>query len=208
MKRIAALLFLVIFSNFAVAHPFASGGGGSSSSEETDLTMIILAVVVVGVGALLITDILDDNSTDSQDALAGGEEEEILREETGVNWEQLTGNEELEALPLVAISVFQGENGRDLAIYFSNLIARGNGLYYDIYSAPVAFGGMDSAEAAATGFSFLDCQWFIATGSSGLELHSENSENPIWVFNSVAWDSATVRNASASFLEFAMGSGQ
>ncbi len=207
MKRIAALLFLVIFSNFAVAHPFSSGGGGSSSSEETDLTMIILAVVVVGVGALLITDILDDNSTDSQNALAGGEEE-ILREETGVNWEQLTGNEELETLPLVAISVFQGENGRDLAIYFSNLMARGNGLYYDIYSAPVAFGEMDSAEAAATGFSFLDCQWCIATGSSGLELHSENSENPIWVFNSAAWDSATVRNASASFLEFAMGSGQ
>ncbi|MEA3266444.1 MAG: hypothetical protein U9P42_05805 [Candidatus Fermentibacteria bacterium] len=205
MKRITAILLLVLFSNMAVAHPFASGGGESSSSEETDLTMIILVVVVAGVGALLLADILADDSTDSHDALSGGEEE-ILNEETGVNWEQLNSSEEQEALPLVAVSIFPGENGRALAAYFSNLIVQGNGLYYDVYSAPVAFGEMSSAEAAATGFSFLDCQWFIATASSGLELHSENSEDPIWFFNSTEWDSTTVREASASFLEFSMGS--
>ncbi len=205
MKRITALLLLVLFSNMAVAHPFASGGGGSSSSEETDLTMIIMIVVIAGVGALLLTDILSDDSTNSQDALAGGEEE-ILNEETGVNWEQLNGSEQQETLPLVAVSVFPGENGRDLASYFSNLIAQGNGLYYDVYSAPVAFGEMSSAEAAATGFAFLDCQWFIAAASSGLELRSEDSDEPVWFFNSTEWDSTTVRDASASFLEFSMGS--
>ena len=206
MKRFTALLLLILFSNMAVARPFSSGGGGASSAEEADLTMIILVVVVAGVGALLLTDILSDDSTDSQDALSG-EEEEILNEETGVNWEQLSGSEEQEDLPVLAISVFPGANGRGLAAYFSNLIAQGNGLYYDVYSAPVSFGEMSSAEAAATGFSFLDCQWFIAAASSGLELHSENSENPVWFFNSTEWDSTTVRDASASFLEFSMGSG-
>ncbi|MCK5036257.1 MAG: hypothetical protein KAS73_10220 [Candidatus Sabulitectum sp.] len=204
MKRITALLLLILFSNMAVAHPFSSGGGESSSSEETDFTMIILVVVVVGVGALLLTDILSDDSTDSQDALSG-EEEDILNEETGVNWVQLNGSAEQEDLPVLAISVFPGTNGRDLATYFSNLIAQGNGLYYDVYSAPVSFGEMSSAEAAATGFSFLDCQWFVAITSSGLEMHSENSENPVWFFNSAEWDSTTVRDASASFLEFSMG---
>lgn len=201
MKRIMALFLLLVFTNIAVAHPFDSGGGSTSSSEETDLTMIILLVVVVGLGALFVTDILTDNANDSRNAFTG-DDEELLNVETGVNWGQLNDNAEQDPLPIVAISVFPGDNGRNLAGYFSNLIIQGNGLYYDLYSAPVSFGQMDPSEAAATGFSFLDCQWFIATGSSGLELHNENSETPLWLFNTTQWDSAAVRDASSSFLEF------
>ncbi|MCK5785099.1 MAG: hypothetical protein KAH54_00925 [Candidatus Sabulitectum sp.] len=207
MRRITALLLLLAFTNIAVAHPFASGGGGTSSSEETDLTWIILGVVVVGVGALLITDILTDDSRDSQDALTG-ETEEPLTEETGVNWEQLSGNTEEDMLPLVAVSVFPGNNGRDLADYFSNLIAPGNNLYYTIYSSPVSFGQMDPAEAASTGFSFLDCQWFVTNDASGLKLYSEDATDPLWLFSSTVWDSLTIREASSSFLEFSMNSGE
>jgi len=203
MKRFAALLLLLIFANIAVAHPFASGGGSSSEDEETSLTMIILLTVVVGVGALLIADIISDGGENSQDALAGGTAE-LLNEETGVNWEQLNNNTEEEAVPVVAISVFPGSNGRNLANYFSNLIAPGDNLYYIIYSSPVSFGQMSPAEAAATGFSFLDCQWFMAADSNGIELYSENTDDPLWLFNTADWDSVMVREASSSFLEFFM----
>ncbi len=207
MKRIAALLFMLIFSNLAVAHPFDSGGGSSSSSEETDLTMIILVTVVAGVGALLISDIISDNKEDTRDALSGDAEESAI-EDTGVNWGQLNDNVEGESIPVLAVSVFPGSNGRELANYFSNLIVPGNNLYYNIYSSPVSFGGMSPAEAAATGFSFLDCQWFLTADSAGLELHSENAENPLWLFNTAEWDSAMVREASSSFLEFFISSGE
>lgn len=203
MKRTAALLLLLIFVNLAVAHPFDSGGGSSPSSEETDLTMIILLVVVAGVGALLISDIISDSGENSQDALVA-DTADPLNEDTGVNWAQLNSDIEVESLPVVAISVFPGSNGRDLANYFSNLIAPGNNLYYSIYSSPVSFGQMTPAEAAATGFSFLGCQWFIATNSAGLEMHSENADDPLWLFNTADWDSAMVREASSSFLEVFM----
>lgn len=202
MKRITALFLLLVFSNIAVAHPFDSGGGGtSSSSEEADLTLIILVVIVAGVGTLFLTDILSEDSADSQDTLGN---EGIVTEETGVNWDQLTGDQQFNPLPLIAVSVFPGENGRNLATYFSNLITQGNGLYYDIYSSPVSFGEMDASEAAETGFSFLSCQLFIAAGSSGLELYSDDSDAPVWFFNTADWDSSAVREASASFIEFAV----
>lgn len=203
MKRITAVLLLLVFSNLAVAHPFASGGGTESSSEETDLTLIILVVVVAGVGALLVSDILSDEGEGEHTALTP-EEAELLNEETGVNWEDLAGNGEGETLPLLAVSVFPGENGRDFANYFSSLLAQGDQLYFTIYPAPVSFGSMEPSEAAETGFSFLDCQWFIAADSTGLMLYRETEETPAWLFNPVNWDSTTVREASSNFLEFAM----
>ncbi len=202
MKKFTAILLLLIFSNFAVAGTFDSGGGSSSSSEETDLTMIILAVVVVGVGALFISDILADQGNDSQDALTDSNTE-VINEETGINWDQLNENADLVELPLVATSVFPGANGRDLATYFSNLIGQGNELYFDVYSAPVSFGQMSPEEAAITGFSFLNCQWYLSPAPEGLELYVKDSENPAWVFSTTEWDSTVVREASASFLEFA-----
>ena len=202
MKRLTAILLLLVFSNLAVASPFASGGGTESSSEETDLTLIILVVVVAGVGALIVSDILSDDDENSDDAYRDGEEV-VLTEETGVNWDNLGGSSEPETLPLLAISVFPGENGSDLANYFSSMIVQGDDLYYTTYPSPVSFGNMELSEAARTGFSFLDCQWFIAADSTGLELYTETGENPAWFFNPAAWDSTTVREASSSFLEFA-----
>ncbi len=201
MKRITAFLLILVFCNLSVAHPFASGGGAESSSDETDLTMVILIVVVAGVGALLVTDILSDD--DGSDTFRD-EEEAVLTEETGVNWENLGNSDEAEILPLLAISVFPGENGSNLANYFSSLIVQGDDLYYTTYSSAVSFGSMEPLEAAHTGFSFLDCQWFIAADSSGLMLYTETEESPAWFINPASWDSSSVREASSSFLEFAM----
>jgi hypothetical protein len=204
MKRITAVLLLLVFSNLAVAHPFASGGGSESPSEETDITLIILVVVVAGVGALLVSDILSDNDENSGNTFPD-EEDVVLTEETGVNWNDLGSNGEVEPLPLLAVSVFPEENGKDLADYFSSLINQGDMLYYQVYPSPVSFGTMEPSEAARTGFSFLDCQWFITADSSGLMLYTETEESPAWFFNPVSWDSTTVREASSSFLQFAMG---
>ncbi len=201
MKRTAALVLLLIFSNVAVASPFASGGGSSSSDDETNLTMILMIVVVAGVGALLISDVIADNSNDSHDALSHNDQEAIS-EDTGVNWEQLASGVEIEHLPVLAVSVFNGSNGRDLANYFSNLIAPGDDLYYIVYESPVSFGQMAPVEAAETGFSFLDCQLFMAADSHKLELYSSETNEPLWLFSTSEWDSAMVREASASFLDF------
>jgi len=203
MKRITAVLLLLVFSNLAVAHPFASGGGSESSSSETDLTLVILVVVVAGVGALLVADILSD---DDESNTFPDEEESVLTEETGVNWENLGNNSAAETLPLLAISVFPVENESDinLANYFSSLIIQGDKRYYTTYPSPVSFGNMEPLEAAHTGFSFLSCQWFIAADSSGLMLYRETEDTPAWLFNPVNWDSTSVREASSSFLEFAM----
>jgi hypothetical protein len=204
MKRCAALFCLVIFASFAVADPFAGDGGGSSSSSDNSSISVILTVAVVaGVCTLFLTDIISDNAHDSPNAITETIEEP-LNDETGVNWEQLnTGSiSESESVPLVAVSVFPGVNGRNLAIYFSSLIEQGNNIYYRIYSSPVSFGQMNSAEAASTGFSFLGCQWFIATGNNGLELFQKNTTDPLWVFDTAEWDSSTVRNAASSFILF------
>ncbi len=201
MKRTTALICLLIISNLAVAHPFASGGGSSSSSNETNLSVVITIIVVAGVAALLVTDIISDNANDSQDALSG-DEEATLTEETGVNWGQLNGSTEQLSIPLLAISVFPGDNGRNLSTYFSSLLNQGDKVYYNLYSSPVSFGQMQPLEAAETGFSFLDCQMFIAAGSSGLELYRENSDTPVWSFATTEWDSVVVSEASSSFIEF------
>lgn len=201
MKRAAALFLLLLFSNVTLASPFDSGGGSTSSNEEADLTLILMIVVVAGVGALLITDVIADNSSDSQDALSHTNQETI-NEDTGVNWEQLAGGIEIEHLPVLAVSVFNGSNGRDLANYFCNLITPGDDLYYIVYESPVSFGQMDPTEAAATGFSFLDCQLFMAADSDRLELYSSKVNEPLWLFGTSEWDSAMVREASASFLDY------
>ena len=199
MKRLTAMVCLFIFANLAVAHPFSSGGGGSSSAdEETNLSIILMAVVVVGVSALLVTDIIADNSQDTPSINV----DEIETEDTGVNWEQLSETSDHDALPLMALAVFPGENGRNLATYFSALINQGDGVYFDSYSAPVSFGQMDPAEAAQTGFSFLNCQWFVSATDSDLILYSEDSDEPLWSFEIEEWDSLMVREASSDFLEF------
>ena len=201
MKRTTALICLLLFSNLAVAHPFASGGGSSSSSSETNLSVVITVIVVAGVAALLVTDIITDNANDSQDAISGIEEG-ILTEDTGVNWGQFNGDTEQSSIPLLAVSVFPGDNGRDLSTYFSNLLTQGNDVYFNLYSSPVSFGQMQPLEAAKTGFSFLDCQMFVAAASSGLELYGEDSDTPIWFFNTTEWDSVVVSEAASSFIEF------
>ncbi len=201
MKRTTALICLLLISNLAVAHSFDSGGGSSSSSSETNLSVIITIVVVAGVAALLVTDILADNSNNSQDALSG-DEEATVNEETGVNWGQLNESTEQSSIPLLAISVFPGDNGRNLSAYFSSLLNQGNSVYFDLYSSPVSFGQMQPLEAAETGFSFLDCQMFIAASSSGLELYREHSDIPVWSFDTTEWDSVVVSEASSSFMEF------
>ncbi len=201
MKRTTALICLLLISNLAVAHSFDSGGGSASSSEDANLSVILTIVVVAGVAALLVTDILADNLTDSQDTISGVEEE-ALAEETGVNWGQLNEGTEQSLIPILAVSVFPGDNGRNLSFYFSNLLTQGNNVYFDLYTSPVSFGQMDPLEAAETGFSFLDCQMFIATGSSGLELYEEDSDIPIWSFDTTEWDSVVVSEASSSFMEF------
>jgi|GEM_PF-2086970 len=203
MKRVAALLLIVIFSNIAVADPFSDGGGSTSSSDESNLSLIFTVVLLVGAGALFITDILSDDPIDSQDALAGITEQPADGT-TGIEWENLAGNSnpEDQPVPVVAISVFPGSSGRDLANYFSSLIEPGNSLYYTVYSSPVAFGQLSPGEAAATGFSFLHCQWFVASGPRGLELHRNDSSDIPWVYYSATFDSSMVRTASASFMEF------
>ena len=201
MKRTTALICLLLISNLAVAHSFDSGGGSSSSSSETDLSVLITVLVVAGVAGLLVTDIISDSSNDSQDALSG-EEETSLNEETGVNWEQLNESTEQSPIPLLAISVFPGDNGRNLSTYFSSLLNQGDKVYFNLYSSPVSFGQMQPLEAAETGFSFLDCQMFIAADPSGLELYGDNSEIPLWSFATTQWDSVVVSEASSSFMEF------
>ena len=199
MKRLTAVICLFIFANLAVAHPFSSGGGGSSSADdESNLAIILMTVVLVGVSALFVTDILADKSQNTSSVNT----DEIESEETGVNWEQLSNNSDEDSLPLMALSIFPGENGRNLAAYFSSLINQGDGIYFDNYSAPVSFGQMDPVEAAETGFSFLNCQWFIATTVSGFELYSEDTDRPIWTFQASTWDSLMVREAASSFLDF------
>lgn len=201
IKRASALFLLLLFSNVAVASPFASGGGSASSDDETNLTTIMMIVVVAGVGALLISDVIADNSNDSHDALSRSDQEAVS-EDTGVNWERLENGVDIDLLPVLAVSVFNGSNGRDLANYFSNLIAPGDNLYYIIYESPVSFGQMAPMEAAATGFSFLDCQLFMAADSHKLELYSSEVTEPLWLFSTSEWDSAMVREASASFLDY------
>lgn len=201
MKRAAALFLLLLFSNVAVASPFDSGGGSASSDDEADLSLILMIAVAAGIGAFLVLDVIADNSSDSQDALTHSNQEAIS-EDTGVNWEQLAGGVEIESLPVLAVSVFNGSNGRDLANYFSNLVTPGDELYYTVYESPVSFGQMDPAEAAETGFSFLDCQLFMAVDSDKLELYSNEVDEPLWLFSTSEWDSAMVREASASFLDY------
>ena len=203
MKRAISIICLLIFANFAVAHPFASGGGTPSSSEETDLTLILTITVVVAVGALLVTDILADNSNNSQDEISGILEEQEEQETTGIDWEQLNQNTEEIAAPLFAISIFPSANGKDLAFYFSNLIEQGNSIYFSTYHSPVSFGNMNPEEAASTAFTYLDCQWYLATDSLNLLLFTQQNSEFIWSFSISDWDSLSIKEASENFLEFA-----
>lgn len=201
MKRAISIICLFIFANFAVAHPFASGGGTTSSSEETDLTLILTLTVVVGVAALLVTDILADNSSNSQDQISGIIEEE--EDETGFDWSQLNQTTDEIAAPLLAISIFPSSNGKDLASYFSSLIEQGNSIYFNTYHSPVSFGSMSPEEAASTGFTYLNCNWYLASASSNLQLFIQDNSTASWSFNISEWDSLSVKEAAESFLEFA-----
>ena len=204
MKRAISIICLLIFANFAVAHPFDSGGGGSSSSsEETDLTLILTITIVVGLGALLVTDILADNSTDSQDEISGIQEEQDELETTGIDWGQLNQTTDEIAAPLLAISIFPSTNGKDLASYFSGLIEQGNSIYFNTYHSPVSFGSMNPEEAASTGFTYLDCDWYLAADSSALQLFEKNHPNTSWSFQVSEWDSLSIKNAAENFMEFA-----
>ena len=203
MKRAISIICILIFANFAVAHPFDSGGGGSSSSsEETDLTLLITITVVVGLGALLVTDILADDSSDSQDELSGIIEEQGEQEVTGVDWEQLNQTDEI-AAPLLAISIFPSSDGKDLASYFSNLIEQGNSVYFNTYNSPVSFGDMTPYNAASTGFAYLDCQLYLAVDSLNLLLFTNQNTEFIWSFEVSEWDSTSINGAAENFLEFA-----
>jgi len=203
MKRAISIICLLVFANFAVAHPFASGGGTSSSSEETDLTLILTITVVVAVGALLVTDILADNSTDSQDEISGVLEDQEEQETTGIDWEQLNQSSEEIAAPLFAISIFPSLNGKDLASYFSGLIEQGNSIYFNTYHSPVSFGNMNPEEAASTGFTYLDCQWYLAADSLNLLLFTHQKPEFLWSFGVSEWDSLSIKEAAENFLEFA-----
>jgi len=62
---------------------------------------------------------------------------------------------------------------------------------------------MSSAEAAATGFSFMDCSWFITGDNSGIQLFIRGDSQPVWHSDSPATDSIGVRAAAAGFREYA-----
>ncbi|PIE53314.1 hypothetical protein CSA37_01900 [Candidatus Fermentibacteria bacterium] len=202
MKKPAAVLILLLFTvNTALASPVGQGGGSTPNEEESNLSTVIMIAVVAGFSALIIGDIITDNAEDSQDAISGVETNDAS-EDTGVDWGSLAADTADTSLPILSVSVFTVNDGRNLASYFSTLLEQGNGLYYNVHGNPAALGAMAPEEAAATGFAFLDCDWFIAGDSSGIYLFSRNSDEPLWQWNLAPADSASVRNAAAEFREF------
>ena len=199
------LILLTFFLNTAVASPAGQGGGTESDAEETNISTIILIAVVAGVSWLLVSDILADNSVESQDALSGIVEEPVTYEDTGINWESVLDETQEAPVPVVAFSVFNVDNGRELTSYFTALLEQGEQLYYTIHGTPVALGNMSSPEAAATGLSFVECDWFITGDSTGIQLFSRDSDQPVWQFESTNPDSTAVSAAAASFRDFADG---
>lgn len=204
MKKLTAVLIILAFSlNTAVASPMGQGGGSGDDPEDASISTLILVVVVVGVAGLLVSDIIADNSEDSQDALSGVVTEPETSQETGVDWGSIVQESDAPFVPKLAISVFNIENGRNLAGYFSALLQQDEELNYSIQGTPIALGAMSSAQAAQTGLSFVDCDWFVTGDSTGVQLFSKVQTSPIWHFYSDIPDSAAVRAAAESFREFA-----
>ena len=203
MKNAMAVLIAAVFIlGTAVASPLGEGGGTSSDESESHLAEILMITVVAGFAALLVGDILSDNAIDSQDALAGITDSSAVIEETGVDWNQLNDDSAVENIPVLAVAVFQTDSGRDLAKYLTALLAPGDQRDYTIQGTPVALGSMSSAEAAATGFSFMNCDLFITGDGEGLQLFQQGITDPVWVYNAVSMDSNAVLEASAGLLEF------
>ena len=206
MKKLTVVLILLtFFLNTAVASPAGQGGGTESDAEETNISTIILIAVVAGVSWLLVSDILADKSVESQDALSGIVEEPVTYEDTGINWESVLDETQEAPVPVVAFSVFNVDNGRELTSYFTALLQQDEEIFYTIQGTPIALGSMSPSEAAATGLSFVDCDWFITGDNTGVQLFSRNSDQPVWQFESLNPDSNAVRAAAASFRDFADG---
>jgi hypothetical protein len=203
MKRAAAILLAAVFLlGTAAAAPLGEGGGSSSDDSESNLAGILMVTVVVGFAALLVGDIISDNAEDSQDALAGIMDSTAVVEETGVDWNQLNGDSTEARIPVMAVAVFQADSGRDLARYLSALLAPGEQTNYLLSGTPVALGSMNSAEAAATGFTFMDCDLFVTGDDEGIQLFERDNPQPVWTYYSESIDSNTVRRASANLMEF------
>lgn len=204
-KFTAVLILLAFFFNTAVASPAGQGGGSGSETDDSNISIIVTVALIVGVSALFVMDILSENSEDSQDALSGIVEEAEAPEETGIDWESILDETGDEQIPVVSLAVFNVENGKDLTHYFAALLEQGEQLFYSIHGMPVALGSMPSSEAAATGFSFMDCNWFVTGDNTGIKLFAQNQNDPVWQFNSTHADSAMIRAAAASFRAFAQG---
>lgn len=200
-NALAVLITLIFVLSTAVASPFDEGGG-TPDENESNLATILMVTAVAGFAALLIGDILSDNSTDSQDALAGIPDSTTVHESTGIDWGSFSSETADNGLPVVAVAVFQGDTGRDLARYLTGLLVPGEDIYYSLYGSPVSLGNMSSSQAAETGFSFINCDMFIAGDDSGFQLFYRDNPDPVWSLEAVNPDSNAVRRASASLLDF------
>jgi len=202
MKVIATVLIL-LFSATSAAYPGDEGGGSSSGDEDSTLSGILMITVVVGVAVILVSDILSDNAQDSQDALAGINVTDATSDQTGVNWDQIAHDAEGDGIPVLAVAVFNIPSGRDLARYFTGLLAPGEEIHYTVYGPPLFLGSIPPAQAAATGFSAVNCNWFITGDSTGIQLFQKGQPEPVWFFAGQNPDSSSIRTASARFFEFA-----
>lgn len=201
-KAMAVLMTMVFILGTAVASPLGEGGGSSTDDSESNLAGILMITVIAGFAALLVGDIISDNAENSQDALAGISDSASVVEETGVDWNQLNGDSAEGSIPVLAVAVFQADSGRDLARYLTALLAPGDQRDYSIQGAPVALGSLSSAEAAATGFTFMNCDFFVTGDDEGIKLFMKGNASPVWTYDAVPLDSNTVRGASASLMEF------
>ena len=203
MKSAMAVLMTAVFIlGTAVASPLGEGGGSTADDSESNLAGILMITVVAGFAALLVGDIISDNAEDSQDALAGISDSSAVIEETGIDWNQLNGDSSEESIPVLAVAVFQVESGRDLARYLTAMLAPGEQRDYTIHGTPVALGSMSSAEAAATGFTFMSCDLFVTGDDEGIQLFERGNPEPVWTYQSESLDSNSVRGASANLMEF------
>lgn len=203
MKNAMAVLMAAVFVlGTATASPVGQGGGSTPTDNESNLTGILMITFAAGFAALIIGDIISDSGQESQDALAGYTAPDTASEDTGVNWEQFSAASPEESVPVLAVAVFPGDSGRDLARYLTGLLAPGENLLYTTNHAPVALGAMSSSQAATTGFSFMNCDMFVTGDETGFQLFERGIADPVWTYGTELLDSASVRQGASGLVEF------
>lgn len=168
---------VLLISLFIFSCPVMGAGGGSGESEVGDsntMTYITIGLIVL-VGGFFIVDVL--TSSGEETVPADTVSDQII--ETGVNWDQVLLENKLIT---IAVSVFPGENGSNIAMQFINAL---NELVSDniaVFDNPLDLGTDSAVDRVTIAREFFGVDYLIfqVDNSETLQYGIASPDSVLW----------------------------